>query len=849
MDFRILLTFLLLSVSGALHAQDYHGQVVGSNSSPVGNASVIMLDGNYRTLTFARSGRDGRYTVVTPSGKTGKWLTFVCMGFERDTIPLEGFVQGQKTVLTEKSFKIKEVKVVAPKMRQMGDTIDYYVGMFKQKQDRTLEDVLKKMPGISVGSDGSISVGGKRINKFYIEGMDLLGNKYSQATENINAGKVKKVQVLNNHEPIKMLRGRSFSDQAALNIVLADDAKEVWQGTVEAGTGSSLQKPGHWLGDARLTAMRFAHKLQSISIYKFNNTGKDILHEINVNQILGISAPDEVGFLHNINLTLPDLQPQRTTFNTSSLLASNWLFKTGKDSEIRLQLSGALDRSRQQQTTTTVYNDVDGGATIAEDVTAHSHESSLSGELHYQLNADKTYLINNLSGYVDWNRSTGQSILNGNIVRENVKPRKRYISDDFSWIHRFTDKRSLSLSGYAAYNDLPGHLLLHDGSWENLDLQTLRWKATTWIGQRIGAVNVTYDLETNGNRQWLSTRNPLDTANDRYAESWLTGRVTTSYKNDWLDLSARLPLSWLWRSLGREDKTNVLFTPEVSAKLTFGVDWDLSLSYNYGWQPLSLRDMTGTTLFTNYISVTQGLGYLDNSHGNSFTGILNYRNISSGFFATAMTSWAGNSGNILYRATYDHGFYTTRPTDRRSVSHFLMSMLQLSESVHWCRLNVSLQGHYTEERYSLLLSDVVTPFTLKSSSATLSFSLQPATWLSFDANSNVGASRQINRVDRSLDSPTLVSFVHRLNVYLMPGKWQVEWSHELYHGNNDATSTNYFMDLSVAYRRKTYELSVAMNNVLGTDTYKQHYYTINQQIHQLNILRPREILFTASFDI
>lgn len=400
-----------------------------------------------------------------------------------------------------------------------------------------------------------------------------------------------------------------------------------------------------------------------------------------------------------------------------------------------------------------------------------------------------------------------------------------------------------------AYNDLPGHLLLHDGSWESLDLQTLRWKATTWIGQRIGAVNVTYDLETNGNRQWLSTRNPLDTANDRYAESWLTGRVTTSYKNDWLDLSARLPLSWLWRSLGREDKTNVLFTPEVSAKLTFGVDWDLSLSYNYGWQPLSLCDMTGTTLFTNYISVTQGLGYLDNSHGNSFTGILNYRNISSGFFATAMTSWAGNSGNILYRATYDHGFYTTRPTDRRSVSHFLMSMLQLSESVHWCRLNVSLQGHYTEERYNLLLSDVVTPFTLKSSSATLSFSLQPATWLSFDANSNVGASRQINRVDRSLDSPTLVSFVHRLNVYLMPGKWQVEWSHELYHGNNDATSTNYFMDLSVAYRRKTYELSVAMNNVLGTDTYKQHYYTINQQIHQLNILRPREILFTASFDI
>lgn len=844
-----LLTFLLLAFTGILHAQEYHGQIVDSKNAPIGNASVIMLDTNKKTLTFTRSGKNGKYSITTPTGKAGKWLTFVCMGFDRDTVSLDGFQQGCKTVLLEKSFKIKEVRVTVPQIRQKGDTLDYYVSMFKQKQDRTLEDVLKKMPGITVNDDGSIEVGGKKINKFYIEGMDLLGNKYSQATENINVGKVKKVQVLNNHQPVKMLRNMSFSDQAALNIVLADDAKEVWQGTIAAGTGASLQRPFHWLGDARLTAMRFAHKSQSISMYKFNNTGKDILHEINVNQLLGIAAPDESGILKNINLVLPDLKPERTSFNTSHLFATNWLLKTDKDSEMRFQLSGALDKSKQQQTTTTFYNDVVGGATIAEDVTAHSYESSLNAEMKYQLNSDWTFLANTISGYIDWNRSAGLSVLNGNEVRENVKPHKRYITDNFRWIHKLNNKRSLSLAGYVAYNDLPGHLLLHDGSWEELKLQTLRWKASTWIGQRIGKVNVTYELESRGNRQWLDTKNSLDSTNEQYTESWLTGRATATYKNNWLNFSTELPLSWLYRSLSSKSHSNMLFTPNVSAKLTAGVHWDATLRYGYNWQPLSLTQMTNATLFTSYIGVTQGLGYLDNSHGHDLSAILNYRNVSSGFFITSMTTWIKTMGSILYDANYENGFYITRPTDRRSGTHYLMSLLRLSKSFHWCRFNMSLQGNYTENRYSLLLNDVVSPFLLRSASATFTFSIQPTEWLSFDGSSNMGTSKQINRNDRSRDSRSLVSFVHQLKMYVMPGKWQIEWAHELYHGNDDATSTNYFMDLQVSYRQKRYEVGLFLNNVLGTKTYEQHYYTTNQQIHQYNTLRPREILFSVSFDI
>ncbi len=839
----LLLLFRLSSV-----AQEYHGKVIDSKSQPISNASVIMLNGKGKTIAFTKSTANGGYMISAPEEKGGKYLTFVCMGYDRDTISLEGFKQGQATILYEKAFEIREVKVTAPQIRQRGDTLDYIVNMFKQKQDRTIEDVLKKMPGISVNEDGSIEVGGQKINKLYIEGMDLLGNKYAEATQNISVGKVKKVQVLNNHQPVKMLRNSTFSDQAALNIVLADDAKEVWQAAADLGAGLALQKPTDGLGNARLTAMRFGHQSQSISMYKFNNTGKDILHEININQLLGLTAPEESGVLSNINLGQPDLKRERTSFNCSHLFATNWLFKLRKDSELRFQLSGALDKSKQRQTTTTIYQDVPGNATIAEDVSAHSYESVVNADMSYKVNSDKTFLVNNLSGYMDWNRSTGVSVLNDNTVRENVKPHKRYISDDFRWIYKLSDKRNIALTGYVAYNDLPGHLLLNDGSWEELHLQTFRWKLNSWLSHRYGKVNVTYDINAHGTAQWLSTVNRVDTASNRYCESWVTGKATAAYKNDAFSFSVEMPLSWLNRRFQGKDKQDLLFTPNATAEWSPSNSWSFKVRYGYSWQPMQLTQITSLSYFSSYLSLTQGLGYLDNTHGQNLSATINYRNVGSGFFATSLTTWSNTSGNVLYCADYVDGFYTTRPTDLRSDGRFLMSMLQLTKSFHWSHLSISLQGNYTQSDYKMLLNDVVTPFQLKGASAKWSLSLQPASWFSFSYNGDLGCSKQINRADNLLHSPSLVSFSHQLKTFFMPGKWQVEWAQELYHSNSHATSTNYFMDLSVSYRQKHYEIGLSLSNILGTKTYQQHYYTTSQQIFQVNYLRPREIMANVSFD-
>ena len=125
---------------------------------------------------------------------------------------------GQTIKMQEQAIALKEVKVTPQRIREQGDTLTYSVESFKLKQDRSIADVIAKMPGLEVLPSGTIRYQGKAINKFYIEGMDLLGGKYAMASENLSADKVKSVQVYENHQPVKVLKDIKFSEQAALNL-------------------------------------------------------------------------------------------------------------------------------------------------------------------------------------------------------------------------------------------------------------------------------------------------------------------------------------------------------------------------------------------------------------------------------------------------------------------------------------------------------------------------------------------------------------------------------------------------------------------------------------------------------
>jgi hypothetical protein len=87
----------------------------------------------------------------------------------------------------ENPTEIREVIVRAPAVTRRRDTLTYTVAKYADVTDRSIGDVLRKMPGIEVAKSGEVKYNGKAINKFYIEGLDMLEGRYGIATNNVRA--------------------------------------------------------------------------------------------------------------------------------------------------------------------------------------------------------------------------------------------------------------------------------------------------------------------------------------------------------------------------------------------------------------------------------------------------------------------------------------------------------------------------------------------------------------------------------------------------------------------------------------------------------------------------------------
>lgn len=192
-------TICLLTAAYA-HAQvNVTGIVVDKEANePLTGASVIIKGKDGKIKKFSSSKTDGRFSLTIPS-VAGCRLEVSMMSFAKQSIPLDSATFPLTVHMEPGSITLKEVAVKADRIREQGDTITYNVGSFAQQQDRSIGDVLKRMPGINVESSGKIQYQGEDINKFYIEGSDMLGGKYGIATNGISHDDVGSVEVMENH--------------------------------------------------------------------------------------------------------------------------------------------------------------------------------------------------------------------------------------------------------------------------------------------------------------------------------------------------------------------------------------------------------------------------------------------------------------------------------------------------------------------------------------------------------------------------------------------------------------------------------------------------------------------------
>ena len=402
-----LLFVILLAVTISLDCfanNPVTGTVVhASDQSPIASVNVLLKDANGKLLAYGTSDANGRFSITLPSVNEKLSIHVTKMGYRFYSAPL--VLDGKPIIIRmeEGAFQLQEVTVKANRIRESGDTVTYTVGSFAQKQDRSIGDVLKRMPGIDVANNGKIQYQGIDINKFYIEGNDLLGGKYGIATNGIAYDDIGAVEVMENHQPMQVLRGLSFSDQAAINLKMKNSAKATFlvHGTLGGGWSEPEQPQGAlWQGD--IFTMMVTGKYQMITTFKGNNTGLNLSDELL--DFTSEKSDEELdGYISLSTPATPNLQQNRSYFNRSWMISSSHLLKTKNGGEFKAQIDYNQDRVSAQGATSTTYFLESGDEIVLEDKNSLSHHHALDGKFSYEANEKTCFLNNTLSADFSWN--------------------------------------------------------------------------------------------------------------------------------------------------------------------------------------------------------------------------------------------------------------------------------------------------------------------------------------------------------------------------------------------------------------------------------------------------------------
>ena len=156
-----------------------------------------------------------------------------------------------KIILQPKNVSLDEVTIFAFKdpIYYKGDTLIYTADSFKTKANATVEDLLKKLPGLKVDKDGKITSQGKAVDKVLVDGDEFFGGDPTVATRNLNASSIESVQVYEKKSDDVANSSTGEETQKILNLKLKDEAKKGYFGKISGASDFQKFYEGEALGN------------------------------------------------------------------------------------------------------------------------------------------------------------------------------------------------------------------------------------------------------------------------------------------------------------------------------------------------------------------------------------------------------------------------------------------------------------------------------------------------------------------------------------------------------------------------------------------------------------------------
>jgi len=600
-----------------------------SHKNIIGATITVELQSTEVVVAFSFTNENGFYKIELPEkySKRNCVLKVSSLNFLSKEQLIDSLSSSTVThhfILKSSQKKLSEVIVQSrPPITARKDTINYNVESYTSKYDRSIGDVLQKLPGIEVMQDGTIKYQGKPINKFYIDGKDLLAGRYNIATANVPSDAVDKVQVLENHQPIKLLDSFSVSNRAALNLVLKDKARNKIIGKAKLGIGYPFIST-----DNEIVPLFFSNNYQSIATVKYNNIGKDYANEF---KYLYNDDYNEIVFFNKFYGEIASIyKPQAQGIDLDKFYSNNQfsasinqLTLTRNKNELKFFIDFTHDKTSINSNTNTTLFYINDTFKIAEINNYNQNENIVKGNLQYVANK-ASYSFSNITSFQFSKTANHSTAVNPKEILQTINSNQVEVINTTKYFFIVNKKHLINLSVLAGYKQIPQKFIVQNEIYDTIFTKTAN---PSFIEQNVSLKSFFSSFDAN----WVyKTKNKFLFSNSISGTYFLNtfNTLFSAGNNDSLfTIKNGFNNNFIYNYFVFTNNFNISY---VLPKFNINI----SIPYSFNYIQKQQKESVTTNFSNNFIGLVSSINYKINKQWNFSSNISNNYRLSPSYISS-----------------------------------------------------------------------------------------------------------------------------------------------------------------------------------------------------------------------
>lgn len=852
------------------------GKVTDTLYQPLQDINVLIYQKHSGIVkAFSISDVTGRYSVSVDLSCDSLDILLSSIHFRRIKLTIPNQSQQRDFVLKQDTKLLETITVKAKPIDQRGDTLSYLVELFKGREDQTIEDVLKKLPGIEVEESGKILYQGLPINKFYVEGLDLTDGRYAMISRNLPHDAISTVEVFEKHQPVRILEDIVYLPQAALNLKLKKKVAYTGNGKIAAGTDPFL-----W--DVRFTPMLLSNGLQFLASYQSNNTGDDVSKQLRQmaegNLAVFPFRPSESIELFNVSSAdhYGTIDPKRYLDNRIHLTNVNLLLPLKKDLQLRANVYFVDDVRKNQSFEDHTFYLPDDTIRFEKESRNNQNNRYWKGSFDLNRNTKQNYLRNKTQFRLQQTHNHERILNNSDTVYQSVASPSNSFSNSLNSIFK-SGKALIEFQSQLQYDKGPQELSVSPGSFEaivnngipyDVSFQTAtleRFFADHYLGStfrrkrwdfsfRAGISLRMQSLHTNlkiGDGTSFTEAGAAFANNMEAQQCQIYIIPALQYKHKALRLSLDWPFNQQHLQLKdlalNESQLNrkLLQAPKFGLNYTFGGFWELRSSWYYLERMSNPDNFHYSYILKNYREIIKTDAFVQQFNQHLASVSISYRNSITAFFNTFSYFFTTRHMNLTYETQLqqDGSFVVTaRQLPNTAYTHHLQ--FRSSKYVHTLKSSLSLNTSFMMHQGKTFANEALFDATTTQLSISPEIYFQTTTWLNFNYKMYLNVMQ--STINGDLRNQTHIN-KHFFSVNLFPKdnhilNLNMEYFMLRQSGYN-------FVDLMyrVKLPKSRFSIEARWNNILNSDVFVENYsyqFTVVTFSHSL---RPSQFLLSLRF--